>query len=297
MATNWKPFVYGGTASVVAECGTFPLDLTKTRLQVQGQRLEANFRDLKYRGMFHALRRIAKEEGVHALYSGIRPAVLRQAVYGTIKIGCYHSFKRIVVDNPQNETLPVNVLCGMTAGVIASAIANPTDVLKVRMQAQSASFANAGGMFNSFVTIYQQEGTKGLWRGVVPTAQRVAIVAGVALPVYDWCKKTVLDRRLMEDSISLHFLSSFTAGLAGAILSNPVDVVRTRLMNQQNLRKGISRAPGHYIYANSFDCLLNTAKYEGFMALYKGFVPTWVRLGPWNIIFFITYEQLNRLPL
>ncbi|XP_041482704.1 kidney mitochondrial carrier protein 1-like [Lytechinus variegatus] len=297
MPTNWKPFVYGGTASVVAECGTFPLDLTKTRLQVQGQKMEANFRELKYRGMFHALTKIAKEEGILALYSGIRPAILRQAVYGTIKIGCYHSFKRILVDNPENETLPVNVLCGMTAGVIASAIANPTDVLKVRMQAQSASFANAGGMFNSFVTIFQEEGTKGLWRGVVPTAQRVAIVAGVALPVYDWCKKTVLDRRLMEDDVRLHFLSSFMAGLAGAILSNPVDVVRTRLMNQRNLRKGVVTSSSSFMYRNSIECLLKTAKYEGFIALYKGFVPTWVRLGPWNIIFFITYEQLQRLPL
>lgn len=50
--------------------GTFPLDLTKTRLQVQGQQFEANFKSVKYRGMLHAMRVIASEEGFGALYFG-----------------------------------------------------------------------------------------------------------------------------------------------------------------------------------------------------------------------------------
>ncbi|XP_073885068.1 brain mitochondrial carrier protein 1 isoform X7 [Macaca fascicularis] len=95
---NWKPFVYGGLASIVAEFGTFPVDLTKTRLQVQGQSIDARFKEIKYRGMFHALFRICKEEGVLALYSGIAPALLRQASYGTIKIGIYQSLKRLFVE-------------------------------------------------------------------------------------------------------------------------------------------------------------------------------------------------------
>lgn len=32
-----------------------------------------------------------------------------------------------------DETLPINVLCGVLSGVISSSIANPTDVLKVRI--------------------------------------------------------------------------------------------------------------------------------------------------------------------
>lgn len=47
--------------------GTFPIDLTKTRLQVQGQ---SQYTEVRYRGMFHALFRIGKEEGIRALYSG-----------------------------------------------------------------------------------------------------------------------------------------------------------------------------------------------------------------------------------
>lgn len=49
------------------------------------------------------------------------------------------------------------------------------------------------------------------------------------------------------------------------------------------------------LYKGSLDCGMKTVRNEGFSALYKGFIPTWVRMGPWNIIFFITYEQLKQM--
>lgn len=89
----------------------------------------------------------------------------------------------------------------------------------------------------------------------------------------------------MGDTVYTHFVSSFACGLAGALASNPVDVVRTRMMNQK----------GGALYQGTLDCILQTWRSEGFMALYKGFFPNWLRLGPWNIIFFLTYEQLKKI--
>jgi len=288
--------VYGGVASVVAEFGTFFIDTTKTRLQIQGQKLNPQYSELKYRGMFDAIVKISREEGVKALYSGIRPAVLRQATYGTIKIGIYYTTKKKFVKKPDDENLFVNVCCGMFAGTVSSAIANPTDVLKVRMQSQNESITNKG-MFSNFIDIYNQEGFRGLWRGVGPTAQRAAIIVGVELPLYDLFKKYFIEHRLMGDTVYNHFASSLVAGLGGAIASNPIDVVKTRLMNQRKLKATIGgdAVPLPKIYTSSLDCLVQTVRNEGVFALYKGFIPTWVRLGPWNIIFFITYEQLKTL--
>uniref|UniRef100_A0A4W2GW51 Uncharacterized protein n=1 Tax=Bos indicus x Bos taurus TaxID=30522 RepID=A0A4W2GW51_BOBOX len=67
-----KPLVYGGLASIKVERSTFPIDLTKTRLQIQGQKNDANFKEIRYGGMLHALVRIGREEGLKALYSGIQ---------------------------------------------------------------------------------------------------------------------------------------------------------------------------------------------------------------------------------
>ncbi|XP_060072944.1 kidney mitochondrial carrier protein 1-like [Ylistrum balloti] len=294
--TDWRAFLYGGLASMTAELGTFPADTTKTRLQVQGQKIDVHNRELRYRGMVHGLYRIAREEGSRALYSGIAPALLRQATYGTIKIGIYHSLKRVIVKNPKDETLMVNMFCGIVAGVVSSAVANPTDVLKVRMQANSSQEIKTT-MPRAFMNIYRTEGRKGLWRGVVPTSQRAAVVAGVELPVYDTSKRYIINHGLLGDTIFTHFIASVIAGLAGAVTSNPIDVVKTRMMNQKALKSTVvgEAAAVQTIYTSSIDCLTQTVRNEGFMALYKGFIPNWFRLGPWNVIFFITFEQMKKI--
>ncbi|KAK2172330.1 hypothetical protein NP493_972g00038 [Ridgeia piscesae] len=297
---DWRPFVYGGLASVTAECGNISIDTTKTRLQIQGQKIDVRHTELKYRGMLHAISRISQEEGVRALYSGLNPALLRQATYGTIKIGLYHSLKRVLFKDAKDEVLLINVCCGVAAGVISSCIANPTDVLKVRMQSQGESLARQG-LMASFVDIARREGVGGLWRGVGPTANRAAVVAGVELPAYDVCKKYLIISGFFKDNMFTHFISSFMAGLLGAIASNPIDVVKTRMMNQRKLRVAelsptpagapTSSAIPTSIYRGSVDCLLQTYRTEGFMALYKGFIPNWVRLGPWNII--VSFYNVN----
>jgi solute carrier family 25 protein 14/30 len=284
-----KHFVFGGIASLTAEMGTFPLDTTKTRLQVQGQQRDAVCRESRYRGMTHALLRIAREEGVRALYGGIAPALLRQASYGTVKIGLYHYLKKI---NPAEETVLMNVLAGMTSGAIASAIANPTDVLKVRMQSASdAAYSQRKSCAKYFQQIYREEGVHGLYRGVVPTANRAMVVAGVLLPSYDFFKDQFLRSGYMSDTTFTHLCASFLAGLMGTAASNPIDVIKSRMMNQ---RVNLGNTQVH-IYANSLDCLLITLRTEGPAALYRGFIPAYLRLGPWNIIFFVTYEKLKRV--
>ncbi|XP_024935665.1 mitochondrial uncoupling protein Bmcp isoform X2 [Cephus cinctus] len=273
--------------------GTFPLDTTKTRLQVQGQKLDRKHASLKYSGMIDALLQITRQEGLKALYSGISSAVLRQATYGTIKFGTYYSLQKAATNKWGTDDLVIiNIVSAAIAGSISSAIANPTDVVKVRMQVTGLE-ANLS-LFGCFQEVYQQEGVRGLWRGVGPTAQRAAIIAAVELPIYDFSKQKLIS--VLGDSVSNHFISSFVASMASAISSTPIDVVRTRLMNQRRVRTPCGILPPH-IYSGSVDCFVQTVKNEGFFALYKGFIPTWFRMGPWNIIFFITYEQLKHLNL
>lgn len=284
-----KPFIFGGIASLTAEVGTFPLDTTKTRLQVQGQRMDELCRPSRYRGMVHALFRISQEEGVRALYKGIAPALLRQASYGTLKIGLYHYIKKI---NPHDETIITNVLAGILSGTISSAVANPTDVLKVRMQSgTSGSYSSRKSCLKFFSDIYKEEGLRGLYRGVGPTTQRAAVIAGVLLPAYDFFKKGILDSNLLKDDITTHFIASFLAGLLGTAATNPIDVVKSRMMNQSVALK--HQAAPRRIYKSTLECFFTTLRTEGVQALYRGFIPSYLRVGPWNIIFFITYEKLK----
>jgi len=288
---DWRPFAYGGLGSVVAEIGTFPIDTAKTRLQVQGQVVDKSLKEVRYRGMLHAIYRISSEEGIRALYNGLKPALLRQATYGTLKIGLYQGIKRKLSPTIDQETLGKNLISGIIAGAISSSICNPTDVLKVRLQAQTVSTAHKSqSMFFAFKEIYRYEGFQGLYRGVGPTAQRASVIAGVELPVYDYSKRQLIASGIMGDTVATHFAASVFAGLAGAIASNPIDVVKTRMMNQRNISSGDTQ-----IYKSSLDCVKRTIQTEGLIALYKGFIPTFVRLTPWNILFFLSYEQFKKL--
>ncbi|CAG7819775.1 unnamed protein product, partial [Allacma fusca] len=133
--------------------------------------------------------------------------------------------------------------------IVSSAIANPTDVLKVRMQVATSS-TSGSSLFSSFHKIYKYEGLGGLWRGVGPTSQRAGIIAAVELPVYDGCKKYFIEMNIFDDSPPNHVVSSFIASFTAVVASTPIDVIRTRLMSQKLQRHSVhvGTPPGEASY-------------------------------------------------
>ncbi|PAA60242.1 hypothetical protein BOX15_Mlig000233g2 [Macrostomum lignano] len=293
-----RSFVYGGTASVFAEFGTFPLDTAKTRLMVQGQRQTASeIVACRYKGMLHTFYKICLDEGHKALFKGLSVALIRQASYGTIKVGIYESLKphaAASIPFAPKDTMLNNIMCAAVAGTVSSCCATPTDVLKVRLQASGLCPSNryTGSLINIFRTIYREEGLRGLWRGTGPTAQRATLICSVQLPTYEAAKRFLTRHQLLKDGGVCHFVSSIGAGVASAAACNPIDVIKSRMMNQHY---SSCSTKGAGLYTSSWDCLLQTCRAEGLRALWKGLVPNCMRLGPWNIIFFLTMERLKAL--
>lgn len=79
------------------------------------------------------------------------------------------------------------------------------------------------------------------------------------------------------------------AGFTATVMGTPADVVKTRVMNQPT-----KDGKGLY-YKNSIDCLRKTISNEGFLALYKGFLPIWMRLGPWSLTFWVITKIIKNL--
>ena len=123
-------YLYGGISAIIAESLTFPIDTAKTRLQLQGQDTERRWVRIRYRGMGHAIATIVREEGVAAVYRGLSSALIRQAVYGTLKFGLYYSAKE-ALSSPdcRTESCVLNLACAVWAGCVSSAVATPTDVI------------------------------------------------------------------------------------------------------------------------------------------------------------------------
>ncbi|KAM9247799.1 putative mitochondrial transporter UCP3 [Leptosomus discolor] len=182
--------------------------------------------------------------------------------------------------------LAARVLAGCTTGAVAVTCAQPTDVVKVRFQANGALPDGArrySGTVDAYRTIAREEGVRGLWRGTLPNITRNAIVNCGELVTYDLIKDALLQAQLMTDNVPCHFVAAFGAGFCATVVASPVDVVKTRYMNA---------SPGQY--RNVLSCLLGLLMQDGPAGFYKGFVPSFLRLGSWNVVMFLSYEQLQR---
>ncbi|NWI20390.1 DIC protein, partial [Crypturellus soui] len=125
------------------------------------------------------------------------------------------------------------------------------------------------------------EGLKKLFSGATMASSRGALVTVGQLSCYDQAKQLVLTTGLLSDNIFTHFLASFIAGGCATFLCQPLDVLKTRLMNSQGEYRGVSH------------CALETAKL-GPLAFYKGFVPAAIRLVPHTVLTFVFLEQLRK---
>lgn len=178
------------------------------------------------------------------------------------------------------------LLAGCTTGAMAVAVAQPTDVVKVRFQAQARSPGNVRrycSTLSAYTTIAKEEGFSGRWKGTAPNIARNATVNCSELVTYDFIKDTLLNSTPMTDNLPCHFISAFGAGLVSTVIASPVDVVKTRYMNS---------ALGQY--RSVLSCAVTMMTKEGTLAFYKGFMPSFLRLGSWNVVMFVTYEQLKR---
>ena len=217
---------------------------------------------------------------------------MREASYSTIRLGAYEPLKlQLGATDPSRTPLWKKITAGAISGTIGSAIATPTDLVKVRFQAvgpgRTSKYRHT---FHAFWTIASQEGIRGLWTGVGPTVQRAAILTAAQIPSYDHTKHTLLNAKLLDEGPALHCVASFIAGFVTAFMTSPVDVVKTRMMNQN---KDASGAPT--VYKNTIHCIGKIVRQEGILGLYKGFVPNWMRIGPHTIVTFFVFEQLRYL--
>lgn len=307
-----KSFVEGGIASVIAGCSTHPLDLIKVRLQLHGETpssstvtllrpalafpnsspaafLAETTSSVPKVGPISLGINIVKSEGAAALFSGVSATLLRQTLYSTTRMGLYEVLKNKWSDPESGKlTLSRKIGAGLVAGGIGAAVGNPADVAMVRMQADGrlplAQRRNYAGVGDAIKSMVKREGVTSLWRGSALTINRAMVVTAAQLASYDQFKEGILESGVMKDGLGTHVVASFAAGFVASVASNPVDVIKTRVMN---MKVGA--------YEGAWDCAVKTVRAEGAMALYKGFVPTVCRQGPFTVVLFVTLEQVRKL--
>eukprot|EP00245_Coleochaete_scutata_P011735 TRINITY_DN4424_c0_g5_i1.p1 TRINITY_DN4424_c0_g5~~TRINITY_DN4424_c0_g5_i1.p1 ORF type:complete len:340 (+),score=63.55 TRINITY_DN4424_c0_g5_i1:126-1145(+) len=239
---------------------------------------------------------VARTEGARALLSGVSASLLRQGVYSSTRLGIYDILKS-TWQEPGGKQMGFHkmVAAGLIAGAIGSAIGNPADVAMVRMQADGrlplADRRNYRGVSDAISRIVRKEGVYALWKGCGPTVGRAMVVTAAQVASYDSAKEMLLSTRIIgsEDGIHIHMTASFLAGLAAAAAANPIDVIKTRMMNMK------SEAGRPAPYSGAVDCALKMVRTEGALSLYRGLSATLTRQGPFTMLLFISLEQIKLL--
>ncbi|CAM1310879.1 Uncharacterised protein r2_g2119 [Pycnogonum litorale] len=288
-------FVLAGMSSMMGAIVTNPIDVIKVRMQLEGElMLKGEHLTRHYSGFTKGFSYIVTHEGARGLYKGLVASLMREGSYSTIRIGAYEPMKELLgATDPAHTPLYLKVISGAITGAIGSAVANPTDLVKVRLQAEGAlipeQIPRYPSTFSAFAMICRTEGLFGLWRGVGPTVKRAALLTATQIPSYDHSKHFILNAGFLEEGYLLHVICSMFAGFMTATVTSPVDVIKTRVMNQK-----IDKSKP-LMYLGTFDALKKIFKNEGIVGFYKGWFPNWMRIGPHTIVCLMFFEQLRWL--
>lgn len=272
------PFYLGGLATAMAGTITHPLDLTKVRMQTMDPKP----------GMIKAMVQCVQTSGYRGLFEGLSATWFRGMTYALVRFWTYDVAKAEFNRHTGTNTVWNAIGAGVVAGAVGGFVSNPGDIVLIRMQAESGkALVERYGYRNVLDGLYKiarNEGPSKLLRGVPVTVIRAILTNTGQLASYDLAKDQLLNMGL-SNGIGCHFLASFAAGTIGTTISQPADVIRSRLM----------AAGGQANGQTSFTILKQLIQQEGWAALFRGYVPTWSRQTPQTILTFVFLEKLRNL--
>eukprot|EP01084_Bolivina_argentea_P147420 257921_1 len=282
-------FLLGGVSTSCACLFSNPFEVIKTRMQVQGEQ-GAQIR--AFRNSFHAFYTICRNEGLFGIQRGLAPAIGYQLCMNGTRLGSYGPIKRIIGATPDSSFYILRtVVAGATSGALSAFIGSPFFLVKVRLQTQASGKTIAVGTQHGYndmsfrqllKSIINEEGIKGLYRGVTSGMLRVSVGSAAQLSSYDAIRRELGKYEyLKKHEFISRCASAFVAGFMVVTAMNPFDVVATRMYNQKEGER----------YLGNMDCLMQILKKEGPFGLFKGWFAHYARLGPHTILTFVFWEQ------
>lgn len=280
-------FAAGAAAGALQTIVWHPLDLLKTRMQVQDARVG---RLPVYNSLTDAVRIIFRSESWRGFFHGLMPNVVGGGLAWGLQMSLYSQLKSWASDGASEREgsrphASRNLACSMCAGCLTNIFVHPIFLVKVRMQLQVRPVGVGHVLIPELETAYRhglhaarcivrEEGVSGLYRGFAPSMLLVSHGA-ILLMSYDQ----------LRDMCPSVLAASFMAKIFATMATYPTQVLRAVM--QQRPQPG---AKGDHPYTSMFGTAATLWRHGGVRAFYRGIFAQMLRTVPQSMAFFSIYE-------
>ncbi|GLV43856.1 uncharacterized protein CBL_11564 [Carabus blaptoides fortunei] len=185
----------------------------------------------------------------------------------------------------------LNFVFGGSAGMMASAVVQPLDLIKNRMQLSGME----GGQkkyktsLHAAKSIIASEGVLALYNGLTAGLLRQATYTTTRLGVYNWLFDLVTGKEGVQPNFATKVGLGMVAGACGAFVGTPAEVCLIRMTADGTLPPHERRN-----YKHVGDALFRITKEEGLFTLWRGCLPTMFRALVVNAAQLSTYSQAKQ---
>ncbi|CCF59218.1 hypothetical protein KAFR_0G01840 [Kazachstania africana CBS 2517] len=288
------PFAYQFAAGAIAGISElmvmYPLDVVKTRMQLQvTSKVETA---TTYRGVIDCFVKIIRNEGFSRLYKGITSPMLMEAPKRAVKFAANDEFQKIYkkLNGVDNVNQRVAVMSGASAGITEAFLVVPFELVKIRLQDAKSNFK---GPMDVVKNIVRKEGIFSFYNGFESTMWRNGVwnagYFGVIFQVRSLLPKATNKSEKSRNDL----IAGFIGGTAGTTLNTPLDVVKSRIQSSTSNVLVTNKAGKQVLKYNwALPSLLVIYREEGLKALYKGYLPKILRLSTGGGLMLVVFSNV-----
>ncbi|XP_059135850.1 mitochondrial 2-oxodicarboxylate carrier [Peromyscus eremicus] len=270
-----RQVVAGGAAGLTEICLMHPLDVVKTRFQVQRSITDPQ----SYKSLGDSFRMIFRTEGFFGFYKGILPPILAETPKRAVKFSTFEQYKKLLGSVSLSPGLTF-AIAGLGSGLTEAVVVNPFEVVKVGLQVNRNTFTEQPSTFAYARQIIKKEGLglRGLNKGFTATLGRHGIFNMVYFGFYHNVRNMI---PASKDSV-------------WNVLLKPPEPNHKGLRDGQGfpVYQASSQLASYYIGAQAREeyCAPFSLFCYRILALYKGLLPKVMRLGPGGAVMLLVYE-------
>jgi len=223
----------GGIAGATARTLTAPID--RVKILMQTQHITYAGQPEKYQGLLQSFRTIFQEEGFARLWRGNTANVIRVIPYSATQFASYDYFKRYLYSPDQTSVSTIQRLsAGALAGMTATSITHPLDVIRLRMSVQP----ELKGLADATMSCLKDGGARGLFKGYVPTVISLSPFIAINFACFDTLKTLVYPSTTRKKNPAIILGLGAASGIFAQTVCYPLDTVRRRMQMKGRVYAG-----------------------------------------------------------